>query len=428
MLEQVSTFDQDIKFITGFAGSGKSTRLSNMATKKTLVMTPTHKAAGVLIAKGVQAYTIHSVLSLVPTINEDFRKGQRIQVLRKVGKTDLSDIDDIFIDEFSMINEEILDMLLALLPEHCKVTVFGDPYQLPPVSGTMIDPLNYTDKIEELTVQHRADNPAIVETFMRFMNYIKSKPKGSNLVVKLTKGDLSPFNPETDRALAYTNDKVLSMNAEIGKMLNLPEEISFGEGILVNDMVGKLVASDQLLEGLAFPGTMSKGKMMESSKFLEASDKLLANITKYRTDLSDYSKGFFEIDGLVYIGYYDYNHYEHSNAMKQDVERYQQLVVETHSLSADIKVSNWCHTNRDAEYVKERARAWAKYLTHQNLVFNIRRPFATTIHKAQGQEFERVFVAQDDIKRSIRNGYYDTYARLMYVALSRAINNVVIVS
>ena len=90
-------------------------------------------------------------------------------------------------------------------------------------------------------------------------------------------------------------------------------------------------------------------------------------------------------------------------------------------------MADWCRANRDEQYVRERAKAWSRYIAHQNLIFNIRRPFATTVHKAQGQEFERVFIAQDDIKRSIGNGYYDTYARLMNVALSRAIHEVVIV-
>jgi len=49
------------------------------------------------------------------------------------------------------------------------------------------------------------------------------------------------------------------------------------------------------------------------------------------------------------------------------------------------------------------------------------------VHKAQGQEFSRVFIAQDDIKGIIRGKYYLKYARLMYVALSRAIHKVVIV-
>ena len=43
--------------------------------------------------------------------------------------------------------------------------------------------------------------------------------------------------------------------------------------------------------------------------------------------------------------------------------------------------------------------------------------FATTVHKAQGSEFNNVFIDFNDIKKAMGD---DTYARLMYVAISRA--------
>jgi ATP-dependent exoDNAse (exonuclease V) alpha subunit len=46
--------------------------------------------------------------------------------------------------------------------------------------------------------------------------------------------------------------------------------------------------------------------------------------------------------------------------------------------------------------------------------------FASTVHKAQGSEFDRVWIIKDDIQKSILNNYYDNYARMMYVAISRA--------
>ena len=175
MLEQVSNFDQDIEFVVGFAGSGKSTELAKRANKKTLVVVPTHKAAAVLMAKGVEnVFTIHAVLGLVPTLNQNYVPGkQRMQKLKKVGSVDLSSIADIFIDEFGMIPQDIMDLLLEVLPATTKVTVFGDPYQLPPVDGEPIDPLIYTDDIEKLTVQYRSEAPEVVNTFMRFQAYLE---------------------------------------------------------------------------------------------------------------------------------------------------------------------------------------------------------------------------------------------------------------
>ena len=162
-------------------------------------------------------------------------------------------------------------------------------------------------------------------------------------------------------------------------------------------------------------------------RFDDTSDSILSDIDKYRTNLTIYKQLVFEINGINYIGWYDYNHYDTSKKLKQDVEKFQELVANTHSIPDDMKMADWCRSNKGEQYVRQRAKAWSAYIAHQNLVFNIRRPFASTVHKSQGMEFARVYIAQDDIKRSIRNGYYDTYARLMYVALSRAIHEVIIV-
>ena len=430
MLEEVSNFDQEIEFIEGFAGSGKSTELAERATFSTLVLTPTHKAARVLTDKGVQnVVTIHSALSLVPTINQNFRKGQKMQKLQKMGEVDLSEITDVFIDEYSMINQSILDMLLAVLPANAKVTVFGDPYQLPPVDGEPIDPTLYTDKITQLTKQYRAEAPEVVETFMRFMNYIKSG-KGMNLKMNpnIKTGNMDSFNPDTDRALAYTNKRVQGLNAKIAKILDLPKDYSTGEALTLNAMDCRFEDyghSD--LVSTIYPGCMTKGRLMDSKELQLARQKIELGIDKWGTDLSDYQRATIIIDDVPYNIVYDHDHYHNNLAMKVQVEQAQLFVIEKHGLKEDVHLPTWCKENREKEGVQERGWAWSKYIAHQSLVFNLQRPFATTIHKSQGSEFSTVFIAQNDIKKAIRSGYYTNYARLMYVALSRARHRVVIV-
>ncbi len=432
MLEQVSNFEQNIEFIEGFAGSGKSTELAKRTDDKTLVLTPTHKAASVLMSKGVMnVYTIHSTLKLVPTLNESYdpRKGQRIQKLKQIGKTSLSDIDNVFIDEFSMINQRILDLLLEILPATTKVTVFGDPYQLPPIDGEPIDALIYTDKITQLTTQHRAEAPEVVETFMRFMNYIKDgSEKDLTFNKNIEHGTIKDFNPDTDRALAYTNAKVIEINNEIAEVLKLPKDYSNGENLLTNGIDCILIDKDiPAVNGFIFPTCISKGKLMEGDTLQLAMQKTQNDIDKWGTDLSEFNTCTVEINGHNYSIYYDADHYANSKKLKSDIDKYQALVYEYNNISDDISLKQWCGQNRSAKYVKERGWAWSAFIKHQNLVFNLQRPFATTIHKAQGSEFSTVYIAQDDIKKSIYRGYYMNYARLMYVALSRAINKVIII-
>jgi len=62
MNELVDNYSQNIHFTLGYAGTGKSTKLAEEATDKSIVLTPTHKAKNVLEYKGVQnVFTIHSV-------------------------------------------------------------------------------------------------------------------------------------------------------------------------------------------------------------------------------------------------------------------------------------------------------------------------------------------------------------------------------
>ena len=68
-----------------------------------------------------------------------------------------------------------------------------------------------------------------------------------------------------------------------------------------------------------------------------------------------------------------------------------------------------------------------KFIYALNKAYTMDYKFASTVHKAQGSEFDAVFVDVNDIKKSILPNYYDTYARLMYVALSRAKKKVYII-
>src|SRR5690606_14280958 len=123
-------------FITGRAGTGKSTLLYHLAwhTSKTIVVcAPTGVAA-----LGVGGQTIHSLLRLPTGIIADHEIKQSTELKRM-----LSSIDTLVIDEVSMVNADLLDAIdrslrLARSRPHdpfggVQIIMFGDPYQLPPV-------------------------------------------------------------------------------------------------------------------------------------------------------------------------------------------------------------------------------------------------------------------------------------------------------
>lgn len=432
--DEIENYSQHIRFTLGHAGTGKSTKLAQEADVKTIVLTPTHKAKEVLKRKGVEnTFTIHSVMKLVPTIDQNFRKKGKMQRLQRIGDVDLKSINKVIIDEFSMIPTFILDMLLDMLPATAEVSIYGDPYQLPPVDGEPIDPYFYTSEknITTLTKQHRAEASEVVETFTRFVNYLEFPSGKADLTLnpKISKGTLKDFNPDTDRALAFTNKEVINVNNDIARILKLPKEISIGETISINGLIGTLVAepTDSFLCYTIYPKCVSKGELMQGDKLRDTIDGIEADIEKYNQRLPNGEPFYVEINEEVYKVFADIDHHAHAKEYKGEVEDIQIDLIKTNNLDPEINLTEWCKENRGNTMVRARGLAWSTYLGHQGLVWDLRRPFCTTIHKSQGSEFHTVYIAQEDIKKSIRGGHYEQYARLMYVALSRATKRVVII-
>lgn len=128
-------------FITGKAGTGKSTLLQYFRTntkKKIVVLAPTGVAA-----LNVKGQTIHSFFRFPPHIIVQTVNKQRFS---KKLKDMVNSIDTIVIDEVSMVRADLMDCIDASLRFYRKkeepfgglqMIFIGDLYQLPPVvSGT----------------------------------------------------------------------------------------------------------------------------------------------------------------------------------------------------------------------------------------------------------------------------------------------------
>lgn len=123
-------------FITGRAGTGKSTLLNHLAwntRKQIAVCAPTGVAA-----LNVEGQTIHSLFKLPIGLIADSDIDQT-DATRKL----LNAIDTLVIDEISMVNADLMDAIDRSLRQArgrrgeafggVQVVMFGDPYQLAPV-------------------------------------------------------------------------------------------------------------------------------------------------------------------------------------------------------------------------------------------------------------------------------------------------------
>ena len=134
ILQQLE-LQQDHFFITGKAGTGKSTLLQvfrKTTAKKVVVLSPTG-----ISALNVQGQTIHSFFQFPPKLmhrGELFVNKRLVRLLKAV--------EAIIIDEVSMVRADVLDAIDFSLQLHrnsaapfggVQMLFFGDLYQLPPV-------------------------------------------------------------------------------------------------------------------------------------------------------------------------------------------------------------------------------------------------------------------------------------------------------
>ena len=394
-----------LNYITGYAGTGKSYRLAHthQNSPDSVLLAPTHKALQRLRElydsynlKPPEMKTLHSLLGWIPVINEHATSIDAIDTVLKLNKS-IDSYTTFIIDEAGMMSEEMLLTITSLIEEandyntdHVTLYLYLDPYQLLPVRGKQIelDPLTTTN----LTTQYRSESPDIVKTYTKFVHYIDGTntkdltiPYSTNIVPL----NIANFR-QGDRLLAYTNAAVGMWNKIIAKQFHqtsyLNAEVQLGNRLDTVTVRRYIKPSLQLLLNLYKSKQLILQNTHINTKYLKQSLQALID--------NEHIKFIVDENELIYpviegIG-------EANIILKQ----------------AKIKALQNKHYFVD---VYALGRAFVMDYT-----------YATTVHKAQGSEFNTVFIDKDDIKKSIYNGYYIQYARLMYVALSRAIKKIYI--
>lgn len=154
--------------LSGYAGTGKTTLLRHavyetleLTENQTAFVTPTGKAATVLLRSGISATTLHRLI--YQSITEEVEvevNGKKIKIeklsFRRRETIDKS-IKLIVLDEASMVSDEVIDDLLRF---GVKLLICGDNAQLPPVEGAN-SPLKTPDYTLKTIVRQQLDNPII---------------------------------------------------------------------------------------------------------------------------------------------------------------------------------------------------------------------------------------------------------------------------
>lgn len=342
----------------------------------------TNKAAAVLAeVVETQVTTIHKLLALRPMKN--FETGETF--LKKTKDTPLIDGAILVIDEFSMLDSD----LVKIIRDHtknCKLLWIGDHLQLAPIFSSTIP------------AYETCTNRAVLTEVMRNGGEIE---RISTLWSKAVEGEEFPTivsgdnvsllrredyvaklhelysNREEAKTLAWTNKTVQKYNAMI-------QDDILSERMFTED-------TDMIVNTAFFS---NNAYYPSDSVVTLRSDPIEVSI-----DLEMYgSPAITEVDAYKI-------HIEYKGST---VEQFVSRDYEDHTLK--IKLA-----------AKE--KNWKLYFFLKDNILQLRQAHASTINKAQGSTFDYVFIDLGDVRKCRKP---IEFARMMYVAISRARRHVYI--
>lgn len=382
--------------LAGYSGTGKSTLVATLLERlpgiigsikllnaeyreKDIQLTATTNKAADTFGRitGMDVKTIHSFLGL--RIHTDYHSGAKQLVPRnredKVGNYLL------FIDEASMIDPHLLGLIFAQT-EHCKIVFIGDPAQLPPVKlnttpvfsagfngaqltqvmRQMVDGVPQVNPITELATAFRHTvNTGEWPQFKPDGQYVTWLPRDQFEAAIETEFTRPGWTYSDSKILAWTNNCVIAYNQHVRAMLKGDPALQVGD-------------------------------YAENNQFIQA------------------GRSGIKTDQTVYISAIEEDTLEHDVPGNYVTVDHSIRVFHPHSREAKNKTVSRLRAAGDFSAALE-AENW----------IDLRAVFAQTINKSQGSTYGKIFIDLDDIKRC-NNG--NQIARLMYVAVSRAQNQV----
>lgn len=379
---------------TGYAGTGKTFCMREVVSRcrhsasSFAYTAPTNKAAKVLRQVTGDACTIYSLLGLRVD-----KSGELKQVV--AGKTpDLSNIDTIVVDEASMVNRNLFEILkLEAYKTGFKVIFMGDLAQLPPVKeasslsliGTLganlTRVMRHDNQILTFATRVREQIGSLTPTIA-----IKSDNDGHQGLWKLSHTD---FKRKIYEAAANgefadgTQAKIIAWrNVRVGEYNQIARAAIFG--------------------AVARPGFFLPGDRIVAAGPCERGDELILH-----TD-----------DEAIVESVADCQHplepkYKGIELMvrREDDKIVRLLAIHPDSLQT---------FNNDAEMLAHEARGnpklWKRFWEHKELFMDIRYAYAITAHRAQGSTYETAFVDASDI---LYNRNRKEAFQCLYVACTR---------
>jgi|LakMenEpi03Aug12_release.lakeMendotaPanAssembly.Ray.scaffolds.fasta_scaffold22715_5 exodeoxyribonuclease-5 len=394
--------DEKLHLLTGYAGTGKTTLLQvfiqglrQRGDNRPIVLTAfSNKATKVLTLMAAQwrlqieAMTCCKLLGLRPEINEETGKQVFQSDRRQASQLDRYRL--VIVDECSMINQELWDLLVnavANLYQRTQILFVGDPAQLPPVNEPESPCFGQILQRSELTevVRYGGAIGVVAEDLRRHLDrpqlprfcsdtnstytegcFVLPRATWEALLVRAFSSEAYQQNPDQVRALAYTNRRVQQLNRLIRRAIYGPNTLRFVPG-------ERLIALNPCLqeESIILP-TSAECEVLEVARGREG-------------------------EWPVWL-----------------------LEVETEEW--EYRTLRVLHESGQAEFQARlnflaQERRWMEFWDLQQQFHTVDYAYSLTIHKSQGSTFQDVFV---DIPSMAANRNIVERNQLCYVAFTRA--------
>jgi len=431
--QQISEFVENpnsaaIFILKGYAGTGKTTVIStlvnnlNQVAKKSVLLAPTGRASKVISNySGKKAFTIHKKIyhPKVKSANVSFvlQSNKHKNTIFIVDEASM--ISDITSDNKMFANGSVLDDLISYVysGENCKLILIGDTAQLPPVHldiSPALDQdklaLQYQKEVEHIEldeVMRQEENSGILynATEIREMlkeNYITNFQfdiNPFNDIVRLTHSDeiqeaiydsYQKNGIEETSFIVRSNKRANQYNQQIrNKILDRENELSVGDLLMVvKNNYFWIKPSDEA-------GFIANGDIIEVLEIFKIIELYSFRFAKVKVRMIDYpnQKNFETILLLDTI-----SSQSPSLTFEEQNRLYQEVIAD--------------YENENSQYKKYKKVKENEYFNALQVKFS----YAVTCHKAQGGQWNTIFIEQPYLPNEIDRDYL----RWLYTALTRA--------
>lgn len=346
--------------------------------------------------------------------------------------------DLIVIDEVSMITNKKFE-LIEQLKKHCKIILIGDYLQLPPIeedrsnvirnfNGFLVSKIFTAIPNENtftLTIQNRqkdgTDLSKLVKGFRDNMHLkidpialANKKQNGKDILYYFTndKELKEQIKNKNCVAVCFKNLSVLNFNWLIGSTKSMKKDYRLNE-ININDslMFDAFYYHKSKLKSTSFY-TSNIVDVIEIetgiTEHFKIKDSIIKTITYSLLTVIDSDK---QISKIRYIhgGLYGANGGGLSSSVYGQRKTYQKHIEDNKNVE------------QNKEYLKDLNTRFSNY---QNSFAKLKKPYAITAHKAQGSTYNTVIIPVYDYYTMD----YKDANQLLYVALSRAKENIIFVN